>query len=80
MIYEKYFEDMVESSPGCRKRVLLKFQIQNDKNLSEECGFLKTDINRLNKKYKNTLMEQYEEYIDHIKNQVNLVIEQILGK
>ena len=80
MIYEKYFKDMVESSPGCRKIVLIIFQIQNDKHLLEECGFLKTDINRLSKKYKNTLMELYEEYIDHNKNQEDLVIERFLGK
>ena len=46
MNYENYFKDILESIPDYRKIALLIFLIQNDKELLEECGFLKTDINR----------------------------------
>ena len=45
-----YFRDIVESIPDYRKLVLLKFLIKNDVDLLNECGFLKTDIVRVNKK------------------------------
>ena len=38
----------------------------------------KIDINRSNKEFKNILMEQNEENLDHIKNQEESNIERIL--
>ena len=73
MNYENYFEDMFESSADYRKIVLI-ILIQNDKDLSKECGFLKNDSNRLNKEFKTTSKEQNEEYLDHIKNEEEPVI------
>ena len=43
-----YFKDIFESIHDYRKTVLLVFLIQNDKNLLEEIGFGKNDINLLN--------------------------------
>ena len=77
MLYENYFKEMFESITEFRKKVFGIFSIQNDKDLFEDCGFLKIDINRSSKKFKNILMEQNEEYLDHIKNQEESIIERI---
>ena len=45
MIYENYFIDLFESTPDCRKIVLLMFLIQNDKFFLHEIGFSDRDIN-----------------------------------
>ena len=50
MDHMNFFKDMIESIPDYRKIVLLKFLIQNDKDLLKECGFLKTDNNCLKKR------------------------------
>ena len=52
MKYENSFKDLFESIPDYRKIVLLMFLIKNDNDLLAECGFLKDDINRLNKEFK----------------------------
>ena len=46
----------------------------------KECGYLKNDFNRLNKEFKNILIQWNEEYIDQIKNQEKAVIERFLDK
>ena len=56
------------------------FLIKNDVDFLLECGFLKNDINRLNKVFKNFLVEQNEEYLDSIKNQEESIIEKILNR
>ena len=71
---------MIESIPDYRKKVLLIFLIQNDEDLLKECGFLKSDIIRLNKEFKTILMEQNEEHVDHIRNQNESNFEKILKK
>ena len=50
-----YFKDLFESIQDYRKVVLLIFLIQNDKNLLQEIGFSKNDINLLNLEFKNVL-------------------------
>ena len=80
MNYEVYFKDLFESKPNYRKIVLLVHLIQNDDDLLKECGFLKTDNIRLNKEYRTILIEQNEEYLDHIKNDEESVIEKISNK
>ena len=77
MNYENYFKDMFGSIPDYRKKV---FSIKDDDDLLEECGFLKSDINHLIKEFKSILMEQNEEYLDHIKNQEEIIIKKILNK
>ena len=52
MIPKNYFKDMLKSIPEYRKIVLMKFLIKDDKNLLKGCGFLKSDINRLNLEFK----------------------------
>ena len=66
MDYVNYFKDLFESVPDFRKKVLLMLLIKNDEHLLKECGFLKSDINRLNLEFKNILMEQNEEYLEYI--------------
>ena len=61
MDYESYSKDLFESFPDYRKRVLLMFLIQNDKDLLKECGFLKNDGHRLGLEFKKSLMEENEE-------------------
>ena len=56
------------------------FLIKNDVNLLYECGFLKGDIHYLYKKFKNILLELNEEYLDHIKNQEESILEKFLNK
>ena len=80
MNYENYFKDIFESIPDYRKIVLLKFLIQNDKNLLKEIGFNERDVNLLNLEFKNILLEGSEEYLDYIKNEEESVIENFLNK
>ena len=75
-----YFRDTFESITDYRKIVLLIFLIQNDKNLLNEIGFSKADINRLNLEFKNILLEEYEDYLDYIKNEEESILEKFLNK
>ena len=75
-----YFKDLFESIPDYKKVVLLMFLIKNDVNFLYECGFSKGDINFLYKEFKNTLLELNEDYLDHIRNQEESIIERILNK
>ena len=75
-----YFTGLFESIPDYKKIVLLMLLIRNNVNLLYECGFLKGDINFLYKQIKNILIELNEDYLDHIKNQEESMIEKILNK
>ena len=75
-----YFEDLFESITDYRKTVLLIFLIQNDKNLLKEIGFSKNDINLLNLEFKNILLEEFENYLDYIKDQEESILEKFLSK
>ena len=76
----KYFTDLYDSIPDYKKIVLLMFLIKNDVYLLYECGFLKGDINFLYKEFKNILLELKEDYLDHIKNLQESIIEKFLIK
>ena len=78
MDHANYFKHLFDSIPDYRKIVLLIFLFQNDNDLLKEYGFLKSDINRLNKEFKTILTEQNEEYLDYIKNEEEAVIERFL--
>ena len=80
MINSDYFRDIFESMYDYKKIVLLIYLIQNDKNLLTEIGFGRNDINRLNLDFKNILIEEYETYLDYIKNEEESVIEKFLNK
>ena len=71
---------MFESTTDYRKIVLLMFLIKNDVNFLYECGFLKGDINFLCQEFKNILLEMNEDYLDHIKNQEESILEKFLNK
>ena len=73
------FKDIFESIPDYRKIVLLKFLIQNDKNLLNEIGFSKADINRLILEFKNILIEEFEDYLSYIKNEEESILEKFLN-
>ena len=75
-----YFKELFESIPDYRKIVLLMFLIKDDKNLLKEVGFGKNDINLLSLEFKNILLEEYENYLDYIKNEEESVIENFLNK
>ena len=75
-----YFKDLFESIPDCKKIILLMFLIKNDVNFLYEYGFLKGDINFLYKEFKNILLELNEDYLDHMKNQEESVLEKFLKK
>ena len=75
-----YFKDLFESITDYRKIVLLMFLIKDDKNLLKEVGFSKNDINSLSLEFKNILLEEYEVYLDYIKNEEESVIERFLNK
>ena len=76
----KYFKDLFESIPDYKKIVLLMFLNKTDVNFLYESGFLKDDINFLYKKFENILLELNDDYLDHIKNQEESIIEKILNK
>ena len=77
---DNYFREVFESIPDDKKIVLLKFLIQNDKNLLKEIGFNKNDINLLNFEFKNFLIEEFDNYLDYIKNEEKSVLEKFLNK
>ena len=60
MDFVKYFKDTFESFLNTEKNIII-FLIRKDDDLLEECGFLKTDSNRVDTKYKMILIEQKEE-------------------
>ena len=75
-----YFKDVFESITDYRKIVLLIYLIQNDKNVLKEVGFSKKDINLLNLEFKNILLEEFEKYLDYIKNQEESILERFSNK
>ena len=75
-----YFEDLFESKPDYKKIVLLMFINKNDVIFLYECRFLKGDISFLYEEFKNILLELNEEYLNHIKNQEESIIEKISNK
>ena len=56
------------------------FLIKNGNDLLTECGFLKSDFNRLCREFKRVLTEQVEEYLNYIKNEEEFNIEKILNR
>ena len=80
MKYENYFRDIFKSITEYRKIVLLIYLIQNDKNLLKEIGFGKNDIILLNLEFKNILLEEFENYLDYIKDQEESILEKFLNK
>ena len=75
-----YFKDIIKSIPDYRKIVSLIYLIQNDENFLNEIGFCKADINSLNLEFKNILLEEYEDYLDYIKNEEESILEKFLNK
>ena len=75
-----YFKDLFESKPDYKKIVLLMFLNKNDVNFLYECGFLKGEIKFPYKEFKNILLELNEDYLDHIKNQEEKILEKFLNK
>ena len=75
-----HFKELFESITDFRKIVLLIFLIQDDKNLLKEIGFSKNDINLLNFEFKNILLEEFENYLDYIKNQEESILEKFSKK
>ena len=74
------FKDLFESIPDYKKIALLMFSIKNDVNFLYECGFLKGDIIFLYREFKNILLELNENYLNHIKNPEESIIEKIFNK
>ena len=77
---DNYFKDSFESIHDYKKIVLLIFLIQNDKNILKEIGFSKNDINFLNLEFKNILLEEFENYLDFIKDKEESILEKFLNK
>ena len=77
---DNYFKDLFESIHDYKKIVLLIFLIQNDKNLLKEIGFSKNDINFLNIEFKIILLEEFENYLDYIKDKEESILEKFLNK
>ena len=75
-----YFKHIFESIPDYRKVVLLIYLIQNDRILLREIGFSKKDINLINLEFKNIILEEFENYLDYIKDQEESILEKFLNK
>ena len=73
------FTDFFNSIPDYKKIVLLIFLIKNYVNFSYECEFLKGDINFLYEEFKNIFLELNEDYLVHIKNQEESILEKFLN-
>ena len=74
-----FFKDLSQSISDYRNIVLLIFLTEDDRNLLKRIGFSKNDIILLNLEFKEFLIEGYEEYLDHVKNEEESVIENFLG-
>ena len=74
-----YLKIILESITDYRKIVLI-FLIQNDKNLIEEIGFSKNDINLLYLEFKNNLLEEFENYLDYKKDHEESFLEKFFNK
>ena len=75
-----YFRDIFESIIDYKKIVLLRFLIQNDKNLLKEIGFSKNVINLLNLESKNISLGEFENYLDYFKDQEESILEKFSNK
>ena len=75
-----FVTDLFESIPDYRKIVLLMFLIKIDVKFFYDCGFSKGDINFLYKEFVKILLQLIEEYLDHIKNQEESILEKFLNK
>ena len=75
-----YFRDLFKSITDYKKIFLLMFLINDDKNLLKEVGFSKNDSNSLSLEFKNILLEEYEVYLDYIKNEEESILEKFLNK
>ena len=49
------------------------------KNFLKEIGFNKNDINRLKLEFKNNLVEEYENYLDFVRDQEESILEKFLN-
>ena len=78
MNHSNYFKDILESITDYKKIVLLKFLIQNDKNLIKGKGFSKNDINLIKLDFNITLIEGFKEYFRYVKNIEESAIEKCL--
>ena len=56
------------------------FLIISDNDFLTECGFLKSDFNRLFRELKNISIEQNEDFLHYFKNQEESNIEMIFQK
>ena len=58
------------------------FLIKDDRNLLKEVDFSKNVVNLLSSEFKNSLLEEYENYLDvtYVKDQEESIIETILNK
>ena len=56
------------------------FLITEYRNLPKKVGFSKKDFIRLTLEFKNFLLEEFEQYLDCIKNEEESVIEKFLNK
>ena len=80
MNYENYFKNLFETIPDYRKIVLVIFFFQNDKDELREVGFSECDVNRLNLKFKNILLEEHEKKKEYAKNLEESTVERFLNK
>ena len=80
MDHINYFKDLFESILDYKKIVLLRFLIKHDRNLLKEIGFSKNNIDQLSLEFKNILIEEYEQYLDYVKNEEESFTEIFLNK
>ena len=57
MDFIKYFKSLFESIEDSKKIVLITLSFKNAADLLKDCGFLKCDINGLNKEFNTNLMK-----------------------
>ena len=69
---ENYFKSLFESMPNYKKIVVIIHLIRNDIKSLEECGFMKSDINRLKLEFKKFYQNNLMNTIVIIKTKRNL--------
>ena len=75
-----YFRVLFESMTDYREIVFLMFLIKSGNDFLTECGFLKSDFNRLCREFKKISIEQNEDFLNYFKNEEESFIEKIFKK
>ena len=80
MNHVSYFIELLGSFEIYRKFVSSMLLNENNEKLLTECGYSKSDINRVCLQFKKILVKPNKEDLDYMKNEEESIVERILNK